>query len=254
MQSQARKPPPTKLNGALDETSSGGGEGCLVPFHSDSLHDLAGPVNQLSTLLALFQKRHPAMPGADDDVMLGLIQSAAGRMRSMIGGLQTYACVLDQEVPYKECDAASLVEAALALIGPAVRESGAVVTHDPLPQLSCDANQMAYAFASLIDNSLKFRGEDRPVVHISAVAEEQEWVFSVRDNGIGIDPSQGTRIFHLFKRLNGDRYAGAGAGLAICKSILLRHGGRIWLETHIGQGATFFFTFPRVGKGNIHDE
>jgi chemotaxis family two-component system sensor kinase Cph1 len=121
-----------------------------------------------------------------------------------------------------------------------------VITHDKLPELSCDPNQIVQAFACLIDNAIKFRSASRPEIHLSAVPDENDWIFSVRDNGIGIDPKHGERIFHLFKRLNGDKYAGAGVGLSICKAVITRHRGRIWLGTHTERGAIFHFSLPRA--------
>ena len=220
--------------------------GCLVPIHSDTLHDLAGPVNQLSTMLALFEKRHQVAPDGDSDLIFGMILSAAGRLRSLVGGFQTYTRVVDAPGQHRLCDAEGLVAAALSPLGPAIQESDAVITHDKLPELSCDPNQIVHALANLIDNSIKFRSETRPEIHLSAVADENDWVFSVQDNGIGIDPKHGERIFHLFKRLNGDKYAGAGVGLSICMAVIARHHGRIWLGTHTERGAIFHFTLPRT--------
>jgi chemotaxis family two-component system sensor kinase Cph1 len=224
----------------------GSNAGCPVPIHADTLHDLAGPVNQLSTMLALFEKRHRVASDGDSDVLFGMILSSAGRLRSLIGGFQTYTRVVDSPAPRRICDAEGLVEAALSPLAPAIHESDAVITHDRLPELDCDPNQIIHALASLIDNSIKFRGERRPEIHVSAAADENEWIFSVRDNGIGIDPKHRERIFHLFKRLNGDKYPGAGVGLSICKAVIARHCGRIWLGTPSERGAIFHFTLPRV--------
>jgi chemotaxis family two-component system sensor kinase Cph1 len=220
--------------------------GCLVPIHADTLHDLAGPVNQLSTMLALLEKRHRVPPDGDGDVLFSMILSTAGRLRNLIGGFQTYTRVVDSPVPEQLCDAEALVAAALSPLGPAIHESDALITHDKLPEVNCDPNQIVHAFSSLIDNSIKFRGASRPEIHLSAVENENEWIFSVKDNGIGIDPKQGERIFHLFKRLNGDKYAGAGVGLSICKAVIARHRGRIWLGTHTERGAIFHFSLPRA--------
>ena len=238
MQPQMHKPGRVEMCGDSD--------GCLVRFHPDTLHDLSGPVNQLSTMLALFQKRYRTTPDGDDDVIFGMIQAAAGRLRSLMGGLQAYTRVVDAPGPHRLCEVESLLAAAVSSLGAGIRESGAVITHGKLPQLNCEPNQIVHALASLIDNSIKFRSESRPEIHLSAEPDEHEWVFSVRDNGIGVDPKHGERIFHLFKRLNGDKYAGAGIGLAICRAILARHDGRIWLETPSGGGATFVFTLPSL--------
>ena len=112
-----------------------------------------------------------------------------------------------------------------------IDQSGAVVTHDPLPELYCDPNQMIYTFAGLIENSIKFRREIRPEIHVSAISDSEACVFSVRDNGIGIDPRYRERIFGMFKRIDNEAYPGTGVGLAIAKQIVEQHGGRIWVES-----------------------
>jgi signal transduction histidine kinase len=158
--------------------------------------------------------------------------------------------VIDSPVEYRGCEGNALLAGALASLDPMAREADALVTHDHLPQLHCDPNQLIYALTSLVENSIKFRGSSRPEIRISATPsasvtpDGDGWRFSVRDNGIGIDPRHSESVFHMFKRINGDRYAGAGAGLAITRRIIERHGGRIWLESALGSGATFFFTLP----------
>jgi len=123
-----------------------------------------------------------------------------------------------------------------------------VITHDPLPTVMADGMQLVQLFQNLISNAIKFHGEERPRIHISAKQEENEWVLSVRDNGIGIDPEYHERIFLIFQRLHGrGEYAGTGIGLAICKRIAERHGGRIWVQSELGKGSTFYFTIPVAG-------
>jgi light-regulated signal transduction histidine kinase (bacteriophytochrome) len=221
---------------------------CFVPLHSDSLHDLAGPVNQICTMLEFFRKRRQTRPDADgkddDEAVLELIQAAATRLQSLMTPLETYRRVVGSPCEYSGFDGNALLARALASVEPLARNADALVTHDDLPQLHCDPNQMIYAFTSLLENSIKFRGQSRPEVRISATPNRDGWLFSVRDNGIGIDPRHSESVFHMFKRINGDRYAGAGAGLAITRRIIERHGGRIWLESELGSGATFFFTLP----------
>jgi len=127
----------------------------------------------------------------------------------------------------------------------AVEESGATVTHDKLPTVVADEMQMVQLFQNLIGNAIKFRSHVSPQVHISARAEGNEWIFSVHDNGIGIDPQFFDRIFAIFQRLHGrEEYPGTGIGLTVSKKIVERHGGRIWLESEPGKGTTFYFTIP----------
>jgi chemotaxis family two-component system sensor kinase Cph1 len=224
---------------------------CIVPLHSDSLHDLAGPVNQVCTMLEMFRKRRRKRPDAsdadadaEDEVVLELIQHSATRLQTLMTALQTYPRVVGSPGEYRECEGNALLAGALALVESMAREADALVTHDDLPQLHCDPNQMIYALTSLVENSIKFRGPGRPEIRISATPNREGWLFSVRDNGIGIDPRHSESVFHMFKRINGDRYPGAGAGLAITRRIIERHGGTIWLESELGSGATFFFTLP----------
>src|SRR5262249_35134981 len=129
----------------------------------------------------------------------------------------------------------------------AITDSGAEVTHDPLPTVRGDEQQLALVLQNLLGNTLKFRGPQPPRVHLSARQDGQYWVFSVRDNGIGLDPRHAERIFGAFQRLHaGEEYQGTGIGLAICKKIVERHGGRIWVESQPGEGATFSFTLPAL--------
>jgi chemotaxis family two-component system sensor kinase Cph1 len=131
----------------------------------------------------------------------------------------------------------------------AIEESGALVTHDPLPVVIGDPSQLLQVFQNLLSNALKFHTERRPEVHVGAVMSDGMWLLSVRDNGIGIDMQYGERIFQIFQRLHTrEEYGGSGVGLAVCKRIVERHQGRIWLESKPGEGATFFFTLPR---GNV---
>jgi two-component system, chemotaxis family, sensor kinase Cph1 len=119
------------------------------------------------------------------------------------------------------------------------------VTHDLLPTVVADDTQLTQLFQNLISNAIKFRGDQPPRVHLSAARNENEWVFAVRDNGIGVDPEYADRIFVIFQRLHTSAdYPGTGIGLALCKKIVERHGGRIWVDSHPGQGATFYFTLP----------
>jgi light-regulated signal transduction histidine kinase (bacteriophytochrome) len=144
-------------------------------------------------------------------------------------------------------DVEAILDRTLTSLDKAIEETRAAVTHDPLPTVMADEAQLAQVFQNLIANAIKFQREDvPPQVHVSAERQDEEWVFSVADNGIGIDPEQAERIFHIFQRLHTeDEYPGLGMGLALCKRIVERHGGHIWMESTPGNGTTFLFTLAR---------
>jgi len=239
-------------------------EECAVPLHADSLHDLAGPVNQVCTMLELFRKRRRKRPDSDaeaeddDEVVLELMQTSATHLQSMMTALRTYRRVVGSPGASRGCEGNVLLSSALASVEAMAREADALVTRSDLPQLHCDPSQMIYALTSLVENSIKFRGPSRPEIRISATPnvpvtpnvtpDGDGWLFSVGDEGIENEPRHSESVFHMFKRINGDRYAGAGAGLAITRRIIERHGGRIWFESALGSGATFFFTLPGIPR------
>jgi light-regulated signal transduction histidine kinase (bacteriophytochrome) len=215
----------------------------FVPLHADSLHDLASPVNQIGTMFELFLKRRRRHAEADeDDTVLNLIHDCTQRLRTMVSALQDYDRVSGAIAEPRPCDSEALLAVALTSLDPHIRRTGAKVSQGELPRIHCDPNQMIYVFSSLIDNAIKFAGDAPPDVRISAASQNADWLFSVSDSGIGIDARHRESVFHMFKRINGDRYAGAGAGLAIARRIIERHGGRIWVESEPGRGSTFFFT------------
>jgi light-regulated signal transduction histidine kinase (bacteriophytochrome) len=129
----------------------------------------------------------------------------------------------------------------------AIEDSKAEVTHEPLPTVVADEVQMVQIFQNMVANAIKFHDKEAPRVHVSAELKENEWLFSVKDNGMGIEPQYFDRIFIIFQRLNGQEYSGTGLGLSIVKKIIERHGGRVWVESEYGKGSTFYFTIPKRG-------
>ena len=218
-----------------------------VTLNADALHDLVGPVNQMRSMVDLIMKRHRGKLDDEDATLFGLLQTSSDRLQNLLGGLRNYTRIVGRREPYRYFDAGAILAGALATIQQTMDRNEAVVTHDSLPEVYGDPSQICCIFASLIENSIKFRSQCRPEIHVTAIPAENEWLFSVCDNGIGIDPRHSERIFGVFKRIHNETYPGAGMGLAIAKRIIESHGGRIWVESHLGQGATFFFTLPNTG-------
>jgi light-regulated signal transduction histidine kinase (bacteriophytochrome) len=218
-----------------------------VQLTAEVLHDLVGPVNQVRSMVDLLVKRYRSKLDDEGETLCGFIQAAADRLQTLVSGLRTHMRIVGQCQPARDLGANAIVADATVMIQQAIAGSDALVTHDDLPEVYCDPTQISFVFASLIENSIKFRSEERPEIHITARREENNRVlFSVRDNGIGIDPKYSERIFGVFKRIHNDVYPGAGIGLPIAKRIIERHGGRISVESQPGHGATFFFTLPNA--------
>ncbi len=177
---------------------------------------------------------------------LDFLQNAATRMELLVRDLLAYTQVTRLDAQPEETDANEALAETLANLGGGIAESGATVTYDKLPVLRAHGTHMRQLFQNLIGNAIKYRSEDRaPAVHIGAERQDGCWVFTVRDNGIGIEPEFKEQIFGLFSRLhNADRYAGTGIGLAICQRIVERYHGRIWVESEPGRGSEFRFSLP----------
>jgi light-regulated signal transduction histidine kinase (bacteriophytochrome) len=166
-------------------------------------------------------------------------------MKNLIDDLLAYSRIGTRGKALAPVDSGALLAQVLTDLQFAIEESRAKITYDPLPTVVADRSQLAQVFRNLVGNAFKFRSDQPPVVHISVARQEDDWVFSVHDNGIGIDPEYGERIFVIFQRLhNREEYPGTGIGLAICKKIVERHGGRIWVESEPGYGSIFHFTLP----------
>ncbi len=166
-------------------------------------------------------------------------------MQTLIEDLLTYSRVGTRGKPFKPSDCEDILNKVLANLKLAIEDNSAVVTYDSLPTVIADASQLVQLLQNLIGNAIKFSGDNPQHVHISAKQKGDEWEFLVADNGIGIEPEYYDRIFVIFQRLHGrDEYSGTGIGLAVCKKIVERHSGQIWVESEPGKGTTFFFTIP----------
>ncbi|MGB6042098.1 MAG: ATP-binding protein, partial [Pirellulales bacterium] len=178
------------------------------------------------------------------------IVEGASRMSNLLDGVLAYSRVGTHGSSFEQVDCNKVLETALANLHTAIEESHANVEHDNLPTITCDKTQLVQLFQNLIANAVKYRDKRNPQIHVSAAKDGDFWQFRVQDNGIGFDSSQSEGIYDIFRRLHTrDEYAGLGLGLAICKRIVQRHGGRIWAESETGVGSTFYFTISERAQG-----
>jgi PAS domain S-box-containing protein len=219
----------------------------LEQFAYVASHDLQEPLRMVTSYVQLLSKRYKAKLDADANEFIDFAVDGAVRMRKLINDLLTYSRVGTQGKELSPTDSEAVLAQSVNDLSVVIEEYGALVTHDPLPTVMADGPQLEQLFQNLIGNAIKFRSSEPPRVHVSASRNGKGWVFSVRDNGIGIAPEYSDRIFIIFQRLHSrQEYPGTGIGLAICKKIVERHGGHIWVESDVGKGATFCFTIPVV--------
>ncbi|MBD2463455.1 PAS domain S-box protein [Oscillatoria sp. FACHB-1407] len=244
----------------------------LEQFAYIASHDLQEPLRAITSFTQLLAQEYKAQLDGDADMYIEFIVDGATRMQQLIRDLLTYSRVGRYELQLQPTDCNVLLERVKKDLQVAIAENQAIITADPLPTITADPNQMKNLLQNLISNSLKYRSKTDPRIHISAKSHtvektndlshpgssrltmgSEEWLFSLQDNGIGIEPQYAERIFGIFQRLHtSDEYSGTGLGLAICQKIIERHQGRIWVESQLGQGATFFFTIPLSIK--THDD
>lgn len=218
----------------------------LEQFAYVASHDLQEPLRMVTSYVQLLARRYTGKLDADADDFIAYAVDGAARMQKLITDLLAYSRVGRKGNPFAPTDCEIILNESMANLQEAIKENQAIITHDPLPTVPADPAQLTQLFQNLIGNAVKFHRKELPQIHISAQLREGEWVFSVRDNGIGIDPQYLDRIFIIFQRLHGKKeYSGTGIGLSIAKKIVERHGGRIWVESKVGQGATFYFSIPK---------
>lgn len=208
-------------------------------------HDLQEPLRTISSFVTLLRKRYLGKLDEDADTFIDFILDGSERMQGLIQALLTLSRIGRQELEHLPVDTDAVLDQTLADLHTTLEEAKADVTRDPLPIVEGDTQQLGMLFQNLIGNAVKFRGEATPCVHVAAQRQDQAWRFSVSDNGIGIPEKFHNRVFEVFRRLHSrSKYSGTGIGLSICKKIVERHGGSIWVESEEGNGATFFFTMP----------
>jgi PAS domain S-box-containing protein len=222
----------------------------LGQFAYVASHDLQEPLRMVASYTQLLAKRYKGRLDSDADEFIAYAVDGSNRMQRLIQDLLSYSRAGVAGKALHEISSENALKEALTNLRATIQESGAVVTHDVLPAITTDDTQLAQLFQNLVGNAIKYRSAEVPRVHVSATKNgSQEWVFSVRDNGLGIDPQYFERIFVLFQRLHGRKdFRGTGIGLAICKKILDRLGGRIWVESQPKKGSTFYFAVPESGK------
>ena len=217
----------------------------LQQFAYIASHDLQEPLRMVSSYLQLLERRYKGQLDADADDFIHFAVDGAKRMRALINDLLAYSRVQTRGKPFEPTDGEKVLKLTLTNLQQAIEESKAEITHNPLPTVMADELQLVQVFQNLIGNAIKFRGDEPPQIHVSAKRTGNEWMFSVRDNGIGIEPQYAEKIFGIFQRVYGTaEYPGTGIGLAICKRIVERHGGHIWVESEPSTGSTFYFTLP----------
>jgi PAS domain S-box-containing protein len=221
----------------------------LQQFAYVASHDLQEPLRMVASYTQLLAKRYKGRLDSDADEFIAYAVDGSNRMQGLIQDLLAYSRSGANGKALREISSENALEDALANLRATIEESAAVVTHDSLPTITTDDTQLTQIFQNLVGNAIKYRSAEVPHVHVSAKKNGgNEWIFSVRDNGLGIDPQYFERIFILFQRLHGrTEFKGTGIGLAICRKVLDRLGGRIWVESQPEVGSTFYFTLPERG-------
>ena len=217
----------------------------LEQFAYVSSHDLQEPLRMIASYLQLLQRKYQGELDDKADKYIYFAVDGASRMQNLINDLLEFSRVTTKAREFEPNDCEFILNQVLSDLEVSIKENEAIVSYDSLPEIMADGTQLAQVFQNLISNAIKFRSKEAPKINISAETEGDRWLFSVQDNGIGIDPKYSERIFEVFKRLHKrEEYPGTGIGLSICKKIIERHGGNIWVESELGRGSAFYFTLP----------
>jgi len=238
-----RKRAEEKVKESLEELELSNTE--LEQFAYAASHDLQEPLRMVTSYVQLLQKRYKDNLDDDANDFINYAVGGATRMQKMIDGLLLYSRVQTRGKSFQPTDCSSVVRQAISNLKIHIDETHAIIESDALPTINADEMQLVRLFQNLIDNALKFHGPEVPRIQVSATKRANKWMFSVSDNGIGLDSKYKDRIFEIFQRLHGEEeYPGTGMGLSICKRIVERHGGQIWFDSDLGKGSIFYFTIP----------
>jgi signal transduction histidine kinase len=221
----------------------------LEQFAYVASHDLQEPLRMVASYTQLLGKRYKDKLDSEAAEYIGFAVDGVNRMQALIRDLLQLSRVGSGEKAFEALDCVEVLGEASSMLERSISERHAIITYTPLPKLKADRAQLVQLFQNLIDNAIKYCPDDTPAIHITANSSGRTWRFSLKDNGIGIAPENVERIFEIFKRLHThEQYPGTGIGLALCKKIVERHGGRIWVESELGRGATFYFTLPAMDR------
>ncbi len=220
----------------------------LEQFAYSASHDLQEPLRNMSIYSEWLRRRYQGKLDTDADQFIKMLNEGAQRMIMMVRDLLAYTeAAKATEAVHEQVDSDVVLAKSLENLQATIRENQATITHDPLPCVTIRETHLQQVLQNLISNAIKYRSDEPPRVHVSATISDHYCQFSVKDSGIGIEPEYHEQVFGIFKRLHGrEKYAGSGIGLALCKRIVERYGGRIWVESEVNRGATFFFTVPAV--------
>ena len=217
----------------------------LKQFAYAASHDLREPLRTIASYTQLLERRYGTNLDGDAQEFMKYITESVQRMDLLLNDLLSYSHQLKSQQSFSPVSAEAVLAGVLMNLDTSIKASGATIVHEPLPEVFSDFVQLGQVFQNLLSNSIKYRSEAPPHIHITAEETDEAFVFSVSDNGIGIDPRYHEQIFGIFKRLHGREFPGTGIGLALVKRIVERHGGRVWVESEPGKGATFRFTIPK---------
>jgi chemotaxis family two-component system sensor kinase Cph1 len=226
----------------------------LKKFAYVASHDLQEPLNQVANFVELLAMRYDDELDEDAKEFIGFAVDGVSLMQTLIDDVLVYSKVDLKGIEWELTEVETALNKALSNLRGRITETGAQISCDPMPTIVADSTQLMQLFQNLVGNAIKFKKKDETLqIHVGVQRQEDAWLFSVRDNGIGLDPQFADRIFVIFQRLHTrDEYPGSGMGLAICKKIVECHRGQIWVESELGKGATFFFTIPVGGRDRNH--